>query len=110
MAERDHIKKRPSMRGGLRAAAKTHRQTFLCQRRLSMTASKKEPRAGAQGQAGVPDAIARTAAPDSAEDKDPNGEYETPSPLEHPHSTPKPAHHDLQGHQGGQKGGSREPQ
>jgi hypothetical protein len=80
-----------------------------CERRSPMTASKKQPSEGAQGQAGIPDAIARAAAPDSSENKDPNGEYENPAPLENRARGPKPAHHDLQGQQGGQKGGSREP-
>jgi hypothetical protein len=64
---------------------------------------------GPLGEAGVPNVIARNATPDSTTDKDPNGEYENPAPLENRSRAPKPAHHDLQGNQGGQRGGSREP-
>jgi len=48
--------------------------------------------------------------PDDAEDKDPEGELENPAPMQEGHPTQdKPKHHDLQGQQGGQKGGAREP-
>ena len=49
-------------------------------------------------------------AADAAEDKNPDGEFQTPAPMEQNHrSQDKPQHHDLQGNQGGQKGGAREP-
>ena len=54
--------------------------------------------------------IAGAAAPDDAEDKNPDGELQNPAPMEQNHrSQDKPQHHDLQGNQGGQKGGAREP-
>ena len=74
-----------------------------------MTNTSKTPGEGTLGQAGMPKTIARNATPDSSENKDPNGEYENPSPLEDNQRGPKPKHHDLQGNQGGQRGGSREP-
>ena len=49
-----------------------------------------------------------TPIPDGS-DKDPEGELENPAPF--PPSRPatdKPRHHDLEGQQGGQKGGGRE--
>jgi hypothetical protein len=63
-----------------------------------------------EDQAKVKAAIVRATAPDEARNKDPNGECENPAPFEEGQlSQNKPKHHDLQGQQGGQKGGSREP-
>jgi hypothetical protein len=54
--------------------------------------------------------IADAAKPDEAEDKNPDGEFQNPAPMPEGHpSQNKPLHHDLQGNQGGQKGGAREP-
>jgi hypothetical protein len=44
------------------------------------------------------------------DNKDPNGELEHPAPLEQGQPTaPRPKHNDLEGQQGGQEGGGREP-
>jgi len=63
-----------------------------------------------EDQAMVKAAIARDATPDEALNKDPNSEFESPGSFEEGQkSRNRPKHFDLQGQQGGQKGGSREP-
>ena len=63
-----------------------------------------------EDQAKVQAAIARATSPDEAVNKNPDGELENPAPMPEGYpSQDKPKHHDLQGQQGGQKGGAREP-
>jgi hypothetical protein len=63
-----------------------------------------------EDQARVKAAIARASRPDDSDNKDPDGEAENPAPMQEGHrSQDKPKHHDLQGQQGGQKGGAKEP-
>lgn len=64
-------------------------------------------------QAKVRDLIADALRPDDASDKNPNGEFQNPAPIPDGMRSGgqkgNQQHHDLQGHQGGQRGGSHEP-